>query len=409
MNIIMNMDGSDAPANGGRAGVVAAGIAAAAAIAAAYGYEAAALGDLGASTLNSRVAPPAEFVRAGLAPAVSAQPPGRAWLDVLGHALERRPLQQRLMNRFYVEAMRRNDSGAAARDAALLPRLGWRDTSTTQNLMLRYAIALNAGPLLDRGESLLRREQLEDNVFRFLAAVEAVPQMQGALTARLRGNPPWRARYFAYAPLLESDVLRTARAATIEQLLASGFRLSRAEIATLVGVMVAKGEDEQAWRLWQRTGNAGAATGLADPDFAIAHRLRTIGAPTTPFDWQVGADNDSAATLPDYRPRGVGLRWNGRGVPVFLTQRLRLTGTGGLTVRVALAQPQIALRYLEPVLTCRDRELSFEPAGQRQHLAIFSAQRPAGCTFATFSIRGKPTDDPTPGLGDIDSVTLVQN
>lgn len=336
--------------------------------------------------------PPIQLVRAGLMQSRPLQPRVPARQVELRAALWRQPLNARLFDRVYVDTADRADP-AAARNAALLARLGWRDTSSSQNLLLHYALTARYSALIDRAESLTRRHQSEATVFQFLGAVEATPAVRQLIVTRLRAHVPWRDAYLGFDPLLANPQFRDARLRTLRELLASGDRVDRQEIDGLVLALVAAGQPAPAYRLWADV------VGHSDEEiYDQAFRRLTsasVEPATIPFEWQLESAAGHSATASGVgATSGVDITWDGRDVPTLMSQLVPVPSGRHATLEIVSDRPAEMAQTLQPIFTCGGQVVPFSLIGSGDGAVRYVAPPlPPTCRFATLSLAGRPLDD----------------
>jgi DNA-binding HxlR family transcriptional regulator len=352
---------------------------------------------------------PAEV--AALAGGTAAAPPRRlapAERAALLAALRHAPLEQRRFDRFY--AQRSLDvtvtdprlDGAAA----LLARLGWRDTASSQNLLLRTALTGAYGAMIDRADSLLRRRHLTEPTLALMAALEVVPAMRTALIARLAEPAPWRTEFLRALPPRPSPTVLAARLDTLNRLQARERRLDRAEVVPLVAALAAAGRAEVAWRLWSRLQPLGGANLLHDADFRAAAVLSRGDQPAAPFDWGLGNGASFSVATGARGDRGLAIQWDGGGLPTFLTQQVRVPGPGRYRLDLATGQPRDAVAMLQPVLQCDARAIGFAPVVAPRLAAWVSDPVPADCAFPVLRLDARLTEAGRPKSVDVDRLVL---
>lgn len=306
--------------------------------------------------LNSRIAiepswPMLAFPDAKVPPAVAEQ--ARA-------SLGGRPLDQATLNLlFAIEA--RGDLTAERRRAFVdvLRSMGWRDTTTQQNMIVESARQNNPRMAVLHIDALLRRAKLVNEIMPVLAQIEAIPEARALLTDRLLLQPQWRLRYFQYSPPLANPVIQTARIALLNDLLDRGDHLSRKETRVFLDALIRAGRRADAAEIAMRVIKLGRDDGLIyDPTFTKFLALDADKRENPlPFEWvtvsQSGAFSDIVA-------RGDGgqlqLRKGGVGVPTLArTMTLLRAGQASvLTVKAAGVDARQGLDAFAFALVCSD-------------------------------------------------------
>lgn len=334
------------------------------------------------------VPPPREY----LPPNVAMPPIQPPLTDVqrarIRAALWRSPLDQQLVDYLYVDAVRTAGSGRATLPLAkLLGELGWRYTPAQQNLMLRAAVDGRFTDVIDQADALLRRQKLADQAMAMLMAMEAIPQVHHLVLDKLLGDPMWGYDYLLRIGPQSLPQVIDARFRTLRVLLRTPDGVSRAELAPALQALIGSGRGRDADALWtMKAGPRLRDNVLRDGDFRMAAQL--AGEETRiPFEWQM---NQNLGYSADPGGTGVIINWDGRGIPVFMSQvvpvqpgrsyMLSITGTGDNGALSAL---------LSAVLDCGFAKAAFVPVDGQGGTARFrSAPIPKGCDLATLAIGG---------------------
>lgn len=343
---------------------------------------------LSASRPAQTVPIPREFMPSGMrVPAL--QPPLTAdQRDRTRVALWRDPLDQKLVNTLYVDAVRRAGNNAATRPAVrTLAGLGWRYTPAQQNLMMRAAYDARFGDVIDRADALLRRQKLTDQAITMLVAMEAIPQVHDMVVGKLLGEPMWRHDYLLrIGPQAPTQIL-DARIHTMRVLLRKPDGVSRAELAPTLQALVGAGRARDAYDLWaMKAGAPGRGNLIRDPDFRFAAAL--AGDDTAiPFEWRM---NQSLGYSADANGNGATVTWDGRGVPVFMNQLVLVTPGRSYMLTIEGRADVGALRpLLVATLGCGAVSIAFVPVDGPEGAARFrSAPIPSGCDIADVAIGG---------------------
>lgn len=359
---------------------------------------------------------PAEYVPDGVT--LPPEPPRLtpAQHKALGAALWRDPLDQGLFNLLYVDAvLSPSEKQQGTPDARLLSALGWRHTPAQQNLILRAALLPDNRQVVDRVDGLLRRQKVPEFGFAMLNAMEAIPEVQGLVEAKLRARPGWRADYLSVVPSPAPPELLTERARTLRQLSAARGGISRAELAPLLRALTAAGRTLEAYALWTAfAGTTGSSEALYDPQFRQAARqagLAEIGSAggEVPFEWRFyQGPGFSAEPVGD---GGVALNWDGRGVPVFLTQLVPVAP--GQRYVLALKGPSGSAdlkNALSPSLACGTVSIDFvATASPRGEARFRSDPLPKGCEMGAFTIAGAIGRASRPTTVEIGRASLMKD
>lgn len=304
------------------------------------------------------------------------------WLD---------PLNQNALNLAYVNAVRRNEDPARlARYRTLLGALGWRSTPAQQNLLVAAAESGDFTQVMDRVDGLLRRNKFVREVDPFIAAVESDPRTRAALVAKLRLDPPWREMLLLRGGELRGAERLADRAATMNAILDRGARLSRVEVAPFLAAAASGGDPFGAHRLWSRTLRQRTTGGLLyDGGFKVAAEQGVRPPLPVPFEWSFG--NGDGFTTQVGSEGGLFIRWSGRGLPVLLSQPVRLpAGAGGYRLHVETDRPSLPViaGKLSIALSCGEQVAEFREASRGPRSLDLVSTSPM-CTMPTFTVVGR--------------------
>lgn len=215
----------------------------------------------------------------------------------------------------------------ALQETELLRRLGWRSTSSLQNLLWRGGMTRDLPLLMDTMDALLRRQKLLSEIYPILNLMTTEAEFRSLLTRRLAGRPSWRRYYFLSASDLAKPQEIEGRYFVMRDIQRGGDRLTRNEIAPILPKLIAIGQTPRAFELW-RMQDGTATTPLADTDFTIAAKPLTGDALPISFEWQLGSGSGYVVDAGrDERGSFASIDWNGRGAPTFMSQRT--TGRAG--------------------------------------------------------------------------------
>lgn len=309
-------------------------------------------------------------------------------------ALRLDPLNQNALNLAYVHAVRRNDDPARlARFQTLLAKLGWRSTAAQQNLLVAAAQRNDFAEVMDRVDGLLRRNKFTREIDPFIAAVESDPQTRAALVKKLRINPPWREMLLLRGGELRGSERLATRAATMNAVLDGGAKLSRIEVASFLITAVTSGELLSAQRLWSRTLRRPTEGGLLyDGGFKVAAEQGVRPPLPVPFEWTFG--NGDGFTTQVGSEGGLFFRWSGRGIPVLLSQPIRVpTGARGYQLHVEADRPSVPViaGKLALTLSCGKQVAEFRPVSRSATSLDFTAG-PLNCVMPLFTVSGRLQD-----------------
>lgn len=344
------------------------------------------------AVLGSPLVPvPAALLPAGT-PRQPARPPlTGAQRRLLAVALWRSPLNQPLVDYLYVDAVQSGRSPATiARAARLLAATGWRYTPAQQNLLMRAAIDGRFADTIDRAEGLLRRQKLTAVAIAMMSAMEAIPQTRPLIVRKLEANPGWRPAYLGSIKPETAPAVLTARVATTAALLRTPAGVTRYELGGLLTALVANGRAREAYALWRQQAGPDRSGNLAsDGDFATATRRLGQSDVQYPFEWSLGQDIGYSTQLSP--GAGVAISWDGRGAPVFLSQRVPIRPGQGYALRIdgRVEEQGTIATTLAPMLTCGNASVMFDlVAGDRSSARYAVAALPRACDMATLTIGG---------------------
>lgn len=339
---------------------------------------------------NAQIAPvPDALLPAGAS--VPAQPEAmtQAQRQALARAISHAPLDQEMFNLVYADQVRTEQPTARLRRTArLLSQLGWRHTPTQQNLIMRAILDERFAEVVDRADSLLRRQKMPEFAFSILSAMEALPEVHRNVVGKLLALPSWRRDYLSVITPRSDPKLLTARIATIKTLLRSSSGVTRAEIAQSLISLVEAGRDREAHALWlQHTGPLASDNLIYDPRFQQAFALAGTSDFAIPFEWRL---RQEAGYSIDPTTDGIMISWDRRGAPTFMTQNIPLTGGRrmALTIQGTADQGGVAT-LLTPTITCGSEITSFMTAtvqGDSTH--YLSSVLPARCNEGVLAING---------------------
>ena len=342
-----------------------------------------------ATTAAQLVPPPAELLPAGTLLQPSRPTLSTAQRATLARLLWVTPLDPRLFNLFYADQVRRAQSGASLeRQVRTLAKLGWRWTPAQQNLITRAILNQDFNGVVDRSDALLRRQKLAAFAFAMLTTMEAVPQVQGDVVARLAARPRWRQDYLSMISPQSPAPLLAARARTMDALLRTRASLSREEMAPSLIALVAAGYGRQAHALWRR--KAGAPSGgnwVYDPAFQQAARLSGTQDLQIPFEWRMGQDLGYSVQATS---AGVAIDWDRRGAPTFLSQVVSAEGARRFQLTLhGRASSVTPATLLSPTIVCGTTTVQFAPAGSLGNETRFiSDVLPFGCAVGVLTLNG---------------------
>ncbi len=309
----------------------------------------------------------------------------------LAQAIYAEPLNQTIFNAAMVSAVARNPALDLKPWLNVLSGLGWRDTRSLQNVIAEAVRNEDIGSLVNAADALLRMKEIEPEATQMMNLAEAYPETWPGVFKLLKENVVWRDDYLARAATMTAPAVLDGRAKTMSALQAAGVQLKPRDVKPFVVALTTAGRYEQADRLWRNyTGDRSNA--VHDPHFLQA--LAAGPQPEMPltFGWSLNSDIGYSA---DVASNGLGgatvmLQWDGRGLPVFLSQQIS-TGPGRHLLQVRVdGDTQAFGERIGFRLRCGETLTPFEPVRQpgRADL-ILATQSAVPCIFPTLEAYGR--------------------
>lgn len=309
----------------------------------------------------------------------------------LNRALLAAPVSQPMFDAILVTQAKRDPAIDLKRQLAVLRKLGWRDPTSVQNMIANALVTKDLSHIAEAGDALLRQNKLVDEATLLMALLEAYPDTWASVASRLAQNVPWRYTYLERAGSLSSAEQLDGRLRTLSVLQARGDRLKRQEIAPFVSLLTEKGQIREARQLW--IAHVGARPNiLLDPDFNAALKQSVLMIPTTPFEWRFEGGVGYVADVASDGLLGarVSIQWDGRSVPVFMSQRTgALPGKYRLTIKIE-GEPAEFSRRIGFRLRCGSEIVGFDKEAVMPGNILWLAMRETvGCGFPVLEIFGK--------------------
>ena len=296
-----------------------------------------------------------------------------------------------------------------------LESLGWQSTVVQMDLIQDGVARGDEAVVLTRIDGLLRRGKQMQPLIELVVQIEQTgDDARGKLVKMLSAKPNWR-RNFLIAPVgMAGNKAVLARAETLDGMFASQLAPLREEVAPIVNTLEAMGESQRAGALWRKFHTIGRAAPVPfDPVFVgLAANPLDGQYQTMVYEWRAGQGagfsvrassiGDSSAVL--------GIRWDGRGAPVLLQQRL-LTGPGRFAIKVkGSLLDRSALQRVAFVFYCsaappvfHDR-LSQGPNGE----FIFAANEVVSCPNPELRLVGMSEDSMSPLEMEFTSIRITR-
>lgn len=327
--------------------------------------------------------------------------------------LTQQPLDQAKLNLlFATEAKGELVPERRKRFRNALYSLGWRDTSTQQNLIVEAGLDNDARAAILHIDALLRRGKLTDQILPILQQIELVPEATALLAERLEKIPLWRERYLTTA-IRDTDSA-AARARLFNRLLDDGDKLSHTELKPSLDAMIREGLRKDAVDIAIRANPEKPDAGLIyDPDFSkfVASSARDRNSPL-PFEWNTQSrPGISAQIVPQGQSGQLRIRWNGNGAPV-IARTLALMNAGQkarLEVAVDSADALNELHKFRFSLACSGQPsvpLQLMEQDANQNIARYSADDSVSCDYPDLIMRGQPQNRSSTVVTSIDAIRL---
>lgn len=310
--------------------------------------------------------------------------------DAISRAIWAAPINQSVFNAHIVMRANENSRSDVRASLMLLRKLGWRDPTSVQNMISNALVTQDLSDIAIAGDALLRQDVLVEEATGLMVLLEAYPETWAGIETRLASNVPWRYRYLERAGSLATDEQLDGRLKTLVALQRRGDRLQRQEVAPFVTLMVDKGRIAQSRALWlNHTGVKPDV--LLDSDFVAAQKQSLLALPTTPFEWSF---NGGLGFVADVATDGlnkarVAIQWDGRGVPVLMTQQ---TGAGPRRYRLHVRVDGEPINFSRTIgfrLRCGVETVGFSDGIIVGSDLVLTMHDKISCSFPTLDIFGK--------------------
>ncbi len=239
----------------------------------------------------------------------------------LTRAISKDPLNQNLVNAGFV--LQENDltSNERGQWIAMIGEMGWRSTAAMQTLINEAVKTQDLRSITVVADALLRRQKLFEETVILMNLLEAEPSTWQEVYTRLKERVPWRSNYLASAWSIKQPEVIDGRIRTLQSLQEAGDSFTRQELAPSITVIVGAGrlqEAEQIWRTYARV----APNILHDGDLRIAVGAGADTEFTFPFEWRFfsGPGFSTYPSEDGLNGATVAIQWDGRGLPVFMSQ-----------------------------------------------------------------------------------------
>ena len=308
-------------------------------------------------------------------------------LDTIQRELLSNPLDPNLLHGFIAYRVSRH--GAAnlnESERRALESLGWQSTIVQTDLIQDAIARADEAVVLTRIDGLLRRGKSTQPLVDLLVQIEQTGSgARDKLVTMLSNEPSWR-RDFLLAPSgMTGNAAVIARFETLDLMAVRRLPPSREEVAPIVNSLLVLGDSVRAeilWRKFQKIGQGAPAP--YDSDFRrLAANTADGQYQAMAYEWQPGEGMGYSAQASSVSDGNsvLRLRWDGRGAPVFIQQKLiiprgrfAVTVTGSLLERAAIQRLGFVFycKGLTPVFYDR---LSQGPDGEH----VFTGDEVVGC------------------------------
>lgn len=312
----------------------------------------------------------------------------REFLQQLQNAIVRSPLDPELFGLFFLHQATsgRFPDATVAASARMLGSLGYRSTPV-QRLLVDWAEKRGDYSLvIDRTDALLRR-----NVFRMqglyvLWQIELSERLRPLLIPSLKAKSDWRGTFLNDPIILAEQDQLQARVGTLNLLLNQGADIEYGDMRNVLNKLIDGEQTESAYALWSRYVGRPREKGVFDPHFVKAEKIQSEGITRSlPFEWSVSSEAGQSVEFAN----GARIMWEGRGAPLFLSQRLWLEPASyDIEIKVeGAAEVADALRFR---LACPGAAALFVAVSQRNGVATLRTDRPTNCPYPRLDVRAGP-------------------
>lgn len=288
----------------------------------------------------------------------------------------------------------------AQRGEALLSQMGFRSTLGQQLLITSALQRRDFVEILLRGDSLLRRGKLEDEVLPVMIVAAGDPSTREPLIKSLVRQPSWRLSFMTHPTGFSRPALRSVRADLLEEMLERKIPVDQIEIAYAVRALAQAQENERAYDLWQlHRGLDDKQAAVFDPRFRLLEQDHAANiASSMPFEWTLLKGRGFRAQLrTSSKQNMLTLSWNGRGNPVLLEQKIRVDAGRRYNVAVIASEPAaVVARRFVITLDCPGAASvqfsDFQPAPSPGKPETMLSEEPVACAFPVLRVRGNAVD-----------------
>jgi len=299
-----------------------------------------------------------------------------------------------------IDGSRGGDRNRIRRGEALLAQMGFRSTLAQQLLITSALQRRDFVDILLRGDSLLRRGKLEDEVLPVMIVAAGDPSTREPLITSLARKPSWRLSFMTHPTGFSRPALRSVRADLLEDMLIRKIPVDQLEVAYAVRALAQAQENDRAYDLWKRhRGLDSNQLAVFDPRFRLLGQSQVASpANTMPFEWTLLKGRGFRAQLrTSSRQNMLTLSWNGRGTPVLIEQKIRVDAGRRYNVAIIASEPaSVVARRFVITLDCPGAApvqfVDFQPAPSPGKADTMLSVDPVACPFPVLRVRGNAVD-----------------
>lgn len=335
-------------------------------------------------------------------------------LEAIRQQLLSTPLDPLLLHGFIAHRVSSRDASVLSNpERRALESLGWQST-IVQTALIQDAIArADETAVLKRVDGLLRRGKLTQQLIDALVQIEQTgSDARYKLVTMLSNEPRWRRDFLLAASGIEGNKAALARFATLEAMFARGVTPNRDEVAPIVNSLLALGHFERAKILWLKLQkNPADASVPSDPHFVtLATYSGDRQRQTIAFEWRPGEGLGYSAQASSVGDDGavLQLRWDGRGAPVLLQQKLIVQrGWFAVIVKSSLID-RAKVQRIGFVFYCSGFTPVFydQVSGGVDNEFIFTGREPVRCDNPELQLVGNSENATTPIELELNSILV---
>lgn len=324
------------------------------------------------------------------------------------------PLEPNLLHGFIAYRVSNRRSATLSNpERRALESLGWQSTIVQTDLMQDAIARADEAAVLTRIDGLLRRGKSTQPLVNLLVQIEQTgSDARDKLVTMLANEPRWR-RDFLLAPSgMTGDAAVIARFGTLDLMFGRRLPPSREEVAPIVNSLLVLGDSVRAETLWRKFQKIGGLAPVPyDPYFvSLAANTADGDYQAMAYEWQPGEGMGYSAQASSVGDGNsvLRLRWDGRGAPVFIQQKLiipkgrfAVTVTGSLLERAAMQRVGFVFycKGLTPVFYDR---ISQGPDGE----FVFTGDEAVGCDNPNLRLIGNSELDTSAVELEINSIFI---